>query len=267
MVGLLDTLDELFGTRDLYEVLGFTGDDRKGASEAQLRKAYHKSSLKYHPDRVASKASKDDQATATKKFQALGAVYKLLSDSGAKDLYDESGEVVEDEGSPVLDPDRDWQDYWRLLFKKVTLDDVKEFEKKYRGSDEEEADLKAAYVECEGRIDDVIDTMLCATIDDEQRFHDKIVGWIEEGSVPKFPGFKKQMSKANKAKRAKKAASEAAEAMEMRSELGLDDNDENSLAKVIAKRQAARAEQSDSFLDQLAAKYAKPSKAKKKAKK
>jgi len=260
-MGLLDTLEELFSTRDLYQVLGFTGDDKKGASESQLRKAYHRSSLKYHPDRVASKSA-EEQASATKKFQALGAVYKVLSDPGAKDLYDESGEVAEDEG-PVLDPDRDWMDYWRLLFKKVTLEDVKKFEKKYRESQEEAEELKAAYLETEGDMSDIIDRVLCATHDDETRFHDKIVEWIKEGSVPEFPGFKKQMSKAAKTKRAKKAASEAAEAAALRAELQLD-NDENSLANMIAKRQAARAEQSDAFFDQLAAKYAKPSKKKSK---
>ena len=42
--------------------------------------------------------------------------------------------------------------------------------------------------------------------------------------------------------------------------MGLDSKDENSLMKMIQKRQAARAEQADSFLDQLAAKYAKPAK-------
>jgi len=261
MVGLLDTLDELFSTRDLYEVLGFTGDDRKGASQSHLKKAYHKSSLKYHPDRVAGKSA-DEQSLATKKFQALGAVYKVLSDPGAKDLYDESGEVAEDDG-PILDPDRDWQDYWRILFKKVTLEDVKKFEEKYRESAEEDKDLKQAYCDAEGDMGEIIDTVLCATHEDEKRFYDKIVGWIDEGSVPVFPQFKKQMTKANKSKRAKAAAKEAEEAREMRAQLNIDDNDENSLAKMIAKRQADRAQQSDAFFDQLAAKYAKPTKKKK----
>merc|ERR1711973_986686 len=97
---------------------------------------------------------------------------------------------------------------------------------------------------------EIIDSVLCATNDDEQRFQDKIVSWIKEGSVPEFPQFKKLTSKAAKAKRAKKAAKEAAEAMEMRAELNLDENDsDNSLAKMIAKRQADRAQQSDAFFD------------------
>lgn len=38
MPSLLDSLQNLFGTRDLYEVLDLTKD----ANEAQIRKAYHK---------------------------------------------------------------------------------------------------------------------------------------------------------------------------------------------------------------------------------
>jgi len=38
MPSLLDSLQNLFGTRDLYEVLELTKD----ANEAQIRKAYHK---------------------------------------------------------------------------------------------------------------------------------------------------------------------------------------------------------------------------------
>ena len=30
--------------------------------------------------------------------------------------------------------DRNWNEYWRILFNKVTLDDIKNFEKKYKNS-------------------------------------------------------------------------------------------------------------------------------------
>ena len=54
---------ECFGKgTSLYAVLGV----EKGASEAQLRRAYYKKALAWHPDKDASPA-------ATKKFQALGA--------------------------------------------------------------------------------------------------------------------------------------------------------------------------------------------------
>ena len=119
MPSLLDTLEKLFSTRDLYEALGFPklgkSDDRKGLTEGQIRKAYHKSSLKHHPDRAAEK----DREDATKKFQALGAAYKILSESASRALYDESGEIDEENGD--FDDNRDWAEYWRLLFQKVCL--------------------------------------------------------------------------------------------------------------------------------------------------
>ena len=73
---------------------------------------------------------------ATKKFQALGGVYKILSDKDARALYDESGEV-NDEGDAANMDDRNWDEHWRVLFNKVTLDDIKNFEEKYKNSRED----------------------------------------------------------------------------------------------------------------------------------
>lgn len=49
--------------------------------------------------------------------QILGKVYSVLSDQEQRAVYDEQGTV--DEDSDVLSQDRDWETYWRLLFKKV----------------------------------------------------------------------------------------------------------------------------------------------------
>ena len=32
-----------------------------------------------------------------------------------------------------MEQDRDWYDYWRILFKKIDVNDIKEFEDKYKG--------------------------------------------------------------------------------------------------------------------------------------
>ena len=60
-------------------------------------------------------------------------VYKILSDKDARALYDESGEV-NDEGDAANMDDRNWDEHWRVLFNKVTLDDIKNFEEKYKNS-------------------------------------------------------------------------------------------------------------------------------------
>lgn len=48
----------------------------------------------------------------------LGKLYAVLSDKEQRAVYDEQGVV--DEESDVLKQDRCWEDYWRLLFPKVT---------------------------------------------------------------------------------------------------------------------------------------------------
>ena len=41
------------------------------------------------------------------------------------------GEV--DDEDDVIPQDRDWTAYWRLLFRKVTTEDLEDFEKNYKG--------------------------------------------------------------------------------------------------------------------------------------
>lgn len=41
-----------------------------------------------------------------------------------------AGEVDDENLAP---DDRDWDQYWRLLFKKITVDDIKNFEESYKG--------------------------------------------------------------------------------------------------------------------------------------
>lgn len=165
-MGLLELCEEVFGTADLYRVLGV----RREASDGEVRRGYHKVSLQVHPDRVGE----GDKEDATRRFQVrtsllhrppgllrvswpigparvelsepglarflififrfavsvrgrgdfwmlfpqiLGKVYSVLSDKEQRAVYDEQGTV--DEDSDVLNQDRDWETYWRLLFKKV----------------------------------------------------------------------------------------------------------------------------------------------------
>ena len=67
--------------RDYYEVLGV---DRQ-VSEADLKQAYRRLAMKYHPDR-----NKDD-ADADGKFREIQEAYSVLSDSEKRSLYDRFG--------------------------------------------------------------------------------------------------------------------------------------------------------------------------------
>ena len=73
---------------DYYSVLGIN----KSASQDEIKKAYRKMALKYHPDR-----NKDPGATD--KFKEIGEAYEVLSDPEKKDIYDKYGkEGLENHG-------------------------------------------------------------------------------------------------------------------------------------------------------------------------
>lgn len=64
---------------DYYEVLGVA----KTASEKDIKKAYRKLAIKYHPDK-----NPHDKAAATVKFQQIGEAYAILSDKSKRREYD-----------------------------------------------------------------------------------------------------------------------------------------------------------------------------------
>ena len=73
--------------------------------------------------------------------------------------------------------------------------DIAKFEEEYKGSEEELADLKAAYLDGDGDMDYIMDNVLCATQDeDEARFSDVIKKWIAAGDVPDLKKFSKGAS-------------------------------------------------------------------------
>jgi molecular chaperone DnaJ len=69
--------------RDYYEVLGLS----KGASEEDIKKAYRKLAMKFHPDRNQG----DDAKVAEEKFKEVKEAYEMLSDSQKRAAYDQYG--------------------------------------------------------------------------------------------------------------------------------------------------------------------------------
>ncbi|XP_053244560.1 dnaJ homolog subfamily C member 9 [Podarcis raffonei] len=247
-MGLLELCRGAFGAADLYQVLGV----RREASADEIRRGYHKVSLRVHPDR----ADPDGKEAATRHFQILGKVYAVLSDQELRALYDQQGIV--DEESTVLTQDRNWEEYWRLLFKKITVKDIEDFEKKYKDSAEELVDIKAAYEDFKGDMDKIMESVLCVDYTDEPRIREIIQHAIDSGELPSYKAFTKE-SKQKMNSRKRKARQEAKEAEKSREELGLGEG-EDDLKALIQSKNENRKKDMDDFLAQMEAKYGTKSK-------
>jgi molecular chaperone DnaJ len=81
--------------RDYYEVLGVA----RGASDAEIKSAYRKQAMKYHPDRNPGDHSTEE------KFKEAAEAYAILADTEKRSLYDRFGHAgVSSAASAGFDP-------------------------------------------------------------------------------------------------------------------------------------------------------------------
>ena len=67
--------------KDYYDILGVA----RNASKDDLKKAYRKLAMKYHPDRNT------DDPSAADKFKEASEAYEILSDDSKRSTYDQFG--------------------------------------------------------------------------------------------------------------------------------------------------------------------------------
>jgi len=70
--------------KDYYKILGVAKD----ASDRDIKRAYRKLAVKYHPDRYDG-----DKEEGTKKFKEIGEAYAVLSDSTKRSRYDSGADL------------------------------------------------------------------------------------------------------------------------------------------------------------------------------
>lgn len=74
--------------RDLYEILGVA----KGAGKDEIKKAYRKLAMKYHPDQ------NKDNPDAEAKFKEINSAYDVLKDDQKRAAYDQFGHAAFENG-------------------------------------------------------------------------------------------------------------------------------------------------------------------------
>jgi len=209
-------------------------------------------------------------AAATLEFQRLSAAHALLSDPDRRAGYDADGDVDDEEAGggfagrgAAADAAGGWGAYFRNQFPELTVERIDAFAaecvaapllappallpppaychthhltspppppRRYRASAEETADVVRAFVESEGDMDLVIDTVMCCTEADRPRFEAVVRAAVAAGDAEPLGALfaagaaKPARKKKKAAKRGRGAAGdEAAEA-------------EAALAAIMAKR-------------------------------
>lgn len=67
--------------KDYYQTLGLA----RGASEEEIKRAYRRQALRYHPD-------KNKEPGAEEKFKEIAEAYDVLSDPRKREIFDRYGE-------------------------------------------------------------------------------------------------------------------------------------------------------------------------------
>ncbi|KAL6987091.1 Chaperone protein dnaJ 6 [Sarracenia purpurea var. burkii] len=166
--------------KSLYEVLGV----QSTASQQEIKKAYYKLALRLHPDKNPG----DEEAK--EKFQQLQKVISILGDEEKRALYDQTG--CADDADLSGEVVNNLKEFFRTMYKKVTEDDIEEFEANYRGSDSEKNDLIDLYNKYDGNMNRLFCSMICSDPKlDSHRFKDILDEEIASGVLKSTKGYKK----------------------------------------------------------------------------
>ena len=218
------------GEVDLYGALGVS----KEATADEIKRAYRKQALKYHPDKLAlSNGGGSSSSTSAgggsggepsvgSKFQQIGFAYSVLSTESRRSRYDSTGRTDES----MFDEGMDWNAYFKEMWSgEVSAKTLEAFKKKYRHSQEERQDLLKGYEASKGSLPDIVDHVPFLSLREDRR---RIETTIEEAikakeikRLKKWDSTRKDERLLDKAE--KKESREEEEAKEMAREMGVYD--------------------------------------------
>ncbi|KAI7902003.1 uncharacterized protein BX663DRAFT_487267 [Cokeromyces recurvatus] len=243
---------------DCYKVLNL---NKETATESDIKKAYRKLALQFHPDKLPQDATQKQKEQANATFQQLSMAYAVLSDAKRKSRYDKTGSMEESE----FDEDKDWAAYFKELWTGVVnADTIEEQKKKYQGSDEEKKDLLKAYESCKGNMDQILELVECSTARDCKRFEKIIRSAIKEKLVTFYPALDSTTTpRAHKKRIEKELMAERQFLAEQEKDKDNKSDKECSLLELIQQRNKDRQAKMDSIIETIEASAKKENKKRK----
>lgn len=197
----------------------------KRADPSEMKKAYRRQALKFHPDKVharaRTKSTSDEKAgqrnqttgssgnkaairDATLKFQAVSAAYSVLMDPQGRKWYDATGQVRDDndddngngkthqtfhcrKANGSQDQQR-WDEFFHSVFQEMfTAEEKHGTADSYRGSDQEVQDVIHYYKMCKGNFHKMLDCIVHGDTKDTKRWkRDIIIPAIRKGQVERY---------------------------------------------------------------------------------
>ena len=211
----------------LYMLLGVN----EKATEKEIRKAYKKMVYIVHPDK------NPNDPNATEKFRNLQMAYKILMDPEKKALYDETGEYDENDTEKI--EMNDTYEYCRTIYKRVTTNDIENYSKKYKNSEEEKMDLIDFYIDFDGDVELILENIPLSENKDIQRFKDFYEEIINEGIIERTELYEKSKNNIKLLKDESKEADEELEKLKQ---------------QIVLNKEKRK---NNNFLDNLVDKYVK----------
>ncbi|XP_022900484.1 J domain-containing protein CG6693 [Onthophagus taurus] len=242
MSDFLKKCEEYFSTKCFYEILRI----EKDANQQDIKKAYHRLSLLVHPDRVEP----SNKEIATEKFKVLGKIYSILQDDDRRKCYDDNGEFDDEFDSDSSN----WMDYWRAMFKPIKTEDIDAYKKEYIGSENELRDIKKSYVNSEGNMDFILESVMFADCSSEPRIIEIVRKLVDDGEVEEYKQFFNE-PKRKRDRRHKKWEDEKKEFEKLNISI-------EQVEEELKRNSERRAREFSSLISDLEKKYSKPAKRK-----
>ncbi len=101
---------------------------------------------------------------------------------------------------------KEWYDYFRTLFPKVTIEKIDEFSKRYKNSEEEKNDIIQYYNESKGDFGYIMDNVMLAEEEDEKRIIEIIESAVNNKDLKQGAKWEKSIKSYNVRKEKEKKA-------------------------------------------------------------